>query len=908
MRDPREAPWAVAVGGAAFAVYLRTLAPGLVAVVDTPMFQFIGRVLGVPHNPGYPLYVFLTYPFSYLPIGSLAYRINLFSAILGALTVTLTFLIARRLGCRRIVSAAAALGMAFGHVFWSQAIIAEVYTLDSAIIAGMMLALLAWGQTGRPGFFFASAALFAAGLGNHTTIVGFAPGMALYAMLTDRAFVFRARTVAITTLILFAGLLQYGFIIIRSRQPGTYLESRATTVGELMGVMSGQQFSDRLFAFDWRTVLFDRLPWLVGRVLAPELTLPGLALALVGTAWLLRRRLPEGLLIILGGAATVGFALNYSVTDTPVFLIPATFVLWVAMAVGGEQATRIVERRPWAAVTVAVAMLLLPGWHLARNFAVTDRSRDTAAAITFDRLFDVLPDRSAFVREDFLVDRMVMFKLLGDRSAGERRIELAGRNADVLRKRHDAGFRVFGFQKSVRRLRYDALNFGFGPLALMDGSLGDVLSRLPDGAVIALAVPAAHAERFAAATGISFSAIGGPATFDTPGRASFAIVGVRGARQGALARTGTSDLHLQLAAGEEIGNTGVSLPAAIEIRSNVGDAAIRQDSRDLVRTLDGVVLAVWNLSGGLKQTSVLQAADQYRVPVPASSLSVYALRGVWDSQELTDEDWTDVQSSTATGNTMLKVPAGSEVVMYVGSAAPLAPRVVDRSSARMTAEITPFDDSDRAALHAKLEADGLQATRFERETHVYRIAIGAPRSESVSVLTAFGGVPSLAIGRVSRGRRSRIATLFRIDTMGLLRTPDRTSEALLMTRDDQSQLIGDGWSAVDWDAVSAYRWMTRTQARLLLPIAKPNARRIRIQALLEEGGAPAVVGLRVNGVELPPQSLRAGWDAYEWALPTGMAEPHTSDLVVTVDRLSPAKGESPARGIAVTEILVVHAP
>ena len=66
----------------------------------------VGRVLGVAHNPGYPLYVLLTHAFSYLPIGSLAYRINLFSALLGALTVGLAFLIARRLGCRRIIAAA----------------------------------------------------------------------------------------------------------------------------------------------------------------------------------------------------------------------------------------------------------------------------------------------------------------------------------------------------------------------------------------------------------------------------------------------------------------------------------------------------------------------------------------------------------------------------------------------------------------------------------------------------------------------------------------------------------------------------------------------------------------------------------------------------------------------------------
>ena len=66
---------------------------------------------------------------------------------------------------------------------------------------------------------------------------------------------------------------------------------------------------------------------------------------------------------------------------------------------------------------------------------------------------------------------MVMFKLLGDRSAGGRHIEMAPRNVNVLRKRHEAGFGVFGFQKSVRRLRYDGLNFDFAPVALRDGPL-----------------------------------------------------------------------------------------------------------------------------------------------------------------------------------------------------------------------------------------------------------------------------------------------------------------------------------------------------------------------------------------------------------------------------------------------------
>jgi hypothetical protein len=896
-----DALWAIAAGAAAFAVYLRTLAPGMVAVTDTPMFQFIGRVLGVPHNPGYPLYVLLTFPFSYLPIGSLAYRINLFSAICGALTVSLTFLIARRLGCRRIVSAAAALGMAFGHIFWSQSIIAEVYTLDSAIVAGMLLALLAWGQTGQPVLFFTAVALLAAGVGNHTTIVGFAPGMALYALLKHRRFALRSRTIAMTALILSAGVAQYVFIIIRSRQPGTYLESRATNVVELVGVMSGQQFSNRLFAFDWRTVVFKRIPQLIEQILIPELTLPGVVLALVGAAWLLRRRFPEGVLFLLGAAAIVIFALNYSVVDTPVFLIPATFVLWVAIAVGTEQTSRTLERSRWAATAVVAAAVVLPIWHLARNFTVTDRSRDRAAAVIFDSLFKVLPDRSAIVHEDFLIDRMVMFKLLGDRAAGTRQVDVAPRDATAILERHKAGFKVFGFQKSIRRLRYDALNFSFARLPLTDRPLAEFLRDLPDGSVVAVLVPAIHSERLAA-SGISLATIGGTAGV-TPGiRKSLAIVGARGARAGALVTTSPANLHVELHAGQEIGDTGVNVPAAIEVRSDGFEAAIRQGSRDVVRTRHGAVMAVWNVDGELDGTFVMEADDDFRLPIPSNSLSVYPLRGVWPSQTLSIPEWTDVSNATRTGTTMLKVPAESTVVIYLASDVPLAPRAIDRSSSRLRHEITAFRIADRAALLATLDTDRVNTSRVAEAAYAYRITVTA--SEAASVLTALGGVPVQAIGRVVRGRAA--ATIFQVDTMGLLRRPDRASEVLLMTRDDQSQLTGEGWSPVDSDAVSAYRWMTATEARLLLPTATRDARRIRIQALLEEGGAPGMVGLRVNGIEVPSQPLRRGWNSYEWTIPGGLAEPLANDVVITIDRLSPPKNESPSRGIAVTELRVIH--
>ena len=178
-----------ACGAVALAAYLRTLAPGLTADLDSPLFQFIGRALGVAHNPGYPLYTLLTWPIAQLPVGELAWRINVFSAVMGAVATGLVFLAARRLEARRIVSVAAALGFAAGATFWSQAVIAEVYTLHAALVAGLLVAALTWSRSRHPAHFYAALGCLAAGLGHHTTILAFAPGLALQALLVDRHFV-----------------------------------------------------------------------------------------------------------------------------------------------------------------------------------------------------------------------------------------------------------------------------------------------------------------------------------------------------------------------------------------------------------------------------------------------------------------------------------------------------------------------------------------------------------------------------------------------------------------------------------------------------------------------------------------------------------------------------------------------
>ena len=98
-------------GLAALALYLRTLAPD-VLVGDSGEFQFTGAILGVPHPTGYPLYTLLGKLLSLLPVGDVAYRINLSSAVYMAAAAALLAAIVWRLLGRAAPPAAGTRGAA----------------------------------------------------------------------------------------------------------------------------------------------------------------------------------------------------------------------------------------------------------------------------------------------------------------------------------------------------------------------------------------------------------------------------------------------------------------------------------------------------------------------------------------------------------------------------------------------------------------------------------------------------------------------------------------------------------------------------------------------------------------------------------------------------------------------------
>ena len=133
MRDttiPHEAPEpnrtdfliALAVGVCALAAYVRTLAPD-VLYGDSAEFQTLTYTLGTTHSTGYPVYLLLARLLGFLPVGSLAWRVNLLSALSAAVTLSVVFLLIRHLTHSRIGALLGSVALGLSYTFWSQAII-----------------------------------------------------------------------------------------------------------------------------------------------------------------------------------------------------------------------------------------------------------------------------------------------------------------------------------------------------------------------------------------------------------------------------------------------------------------------------------------------------------------------------------------------------------------------------------------------------------------------------------------------------------------------------------------------------------------------------------------------------------------------------------------------------------------
>lgn len=388
----------IALGLVAFFLYLSTLAPTLL-FADGGEFQFVPYLLGISHPTGYPLYLFLGWLWSHLlPWGDVAFRMNLLSALWGGITVGLLYLVGlsvlaraklEPLYLRRGLALLAALAFATSRTFWSQAIIAEVYTFNTFFMTLTLLLLLLWAEKEdkRPLYLFAFA--YGLSLTHHRTMALLTPAYLLFIWLIDSRPLRQPRSALSLLLLFLLPQLLYLYIPLRAPAtpyirlglaPGRELVLYENSLRGFLKHVLGQAYGSRLGLYGtWPEILGGAL-----RFLERQFLLPGILLGLLGLFRLLRApRL--FLLLFLSYGGIFAFNLLHFRGDIKVFFIPTylIFALWIALGAGtlAEGARWVFKKRPHFPLHGVTLLLLasLPLGLLMRNYHGVDRSDDLRA-------------------------------------------------------------------------------------------------------------------------------------------------------------------------------------------------------------------------------------------------------------------------------------------------------------------------------------------------------------------------------------------------------------------------------------------------------------------------------------------------------------------------------------------------
>jgi len=326
----------VAVGLAAFLVYLSTMTPTVVSL-DGGRFQIAAPLLGTAHPTGYPTFILLGHLFTYLPFGDVAYRVSLLSAVSGAVAVALFVPVARALGSSLAVAAGVALLYAFSSTFWSQATFAEVYTLHAAFLLAVLLLLLRWRATRRGRYAISAALLYGLALGNNAGTVLLAP--AYLVLLLDRRGRPPLGTLARAGAAGLAGLSVYAYLPIRGFAGAWHnYGDPVGNWGDVWRLVSGARFRGLMDASpanlargasDFAVSLSWQAPHPLGYFVGLMLAVGGVC----GVAIVLRRDRAVGFSLMLALAATLAYALGYRIADVYVYYLPVYLLLALALAV-----------------------------------------------------------------------------------------------------------------------------------------------------------------------------------------------------------------------------------------------------------------------------------------------------------------------------------------------------------------------------------------------------------------------------------------------------------------------------------------------------------------------------------------------------------------------------------------------
>ncbi len=207
-------------------VYILTLAP-TVTFGDSGELITAAYFLGISHPPGSPLWTILAKLFTFLPINSIAWRVNFSSAFFSALAAALFFTIqlqivkAMHLKTNKLLIYCCLListfFLSFSRTVWTISTIAEIWSLNNLIFCLLILTLYKWIRTNKHIFLYLASLLFGLNLGTHYFSLILIPALIFWVTYSNRSLLKEYKSILFLVLFFLIGLSVYLYLPIRAK-------------------------------------------------------------------------------------------------------------------------------------------------------------------------------------------------------------------------------------------------------------------------------------------------------------------------------------------------------------------------------------------------------------------------------------------------------------------------------------------------------------------------------------------------------------------------------------------------------------------------------------------------------------------------------------------------------------------
>lgn len=414
--------WLLAAFLLPFALHLTTLAPS-VTFYDSGEFITATQLLGSAHSPGYPLFLLFAKPFTWLPFGSIAFRVNLATACGAALACSALFLLVRQLlhdvACsdneqfsdfaRNAAALAGSLLFASSPRLWLQTNHDKPYPLLAGMIALCFLFLLRWREeylagSERPAWWYGVGLLTGLASGAHQTIILLVPAWLLFVAVTELRLLLRLRELLLTAAFALAGGAVQLYLPLRAAAQPLQNWGDPSSLSRFLWHVLRRGYPEEPHLRDLSLLLKQ----LAGFSIPHEFGWIGLLFLVVGVAACWRSKRPFvlacGLALLGFWAVIVGFfnprAESIFLTEefyTPLYLLAAALIavgLHAAISRGIGRA-ETPEHYGWQhRLLVLLFLLLLPLSQLAANYRDNDQQRNYSAHDYAVNTLRSLPERA----------------------------------------------------------------------------------------------------------------------------------------------------------------------------------------------------------------------------------------------------------------------------------------------------------------------------------------------------------------------------------------------------------------------------------------------------------------------------------------------------------------------------------